>query len=457
MIRRAGWLLLAPCCVLAQLQLALVEAGSERPAAGLLDLGTTDAGDVIDARFRLRNPGSAPATLRVLSVAGSGFTLSGPPILPLTVAAGHWTSFTVRFQSATYGLFAASLTVNTETVLLYTRARPALVLYVDEARGFRIVPAGSAVGFGSVERGSALSRRFRLENPGPTTMRLANMTMTMNGASWRGPAGLELPLTLAPQESVIFELTFAPQFAGPHQSILTVENRNYWLVAAAVEPPFPRPQVVLGPGTLASGQQARLTVRLASPSRRAGSGQLRLQFTPGVPGAWDDPAIRFLSPAGRVVTFTVEEGADTARFGEREEVEFQTGSTAGTLAFTVALGEHVEPVLAPLAPRPVVIDSAQASRAGGGLEVRLTGFDNSRSVSQAVFTFLDAGDRPVEPGPIRVDLAAEFRRYFETSTLGGVFAMRAVFPVTGDASRIAAVEAEMTNSIGTTRTERLRF
>jgi hypothetical protein len=61
------------------------------------------------------------------------------------------------------------------------------------------------------------------------------------------------------------------------------------------------------------------------------------------------------------------------------------------------------------------------------------------------------------PGTIHADATAAFRQLFETSDLGGAFLLRAVFPLTGDASRIAAFEAVIGNSQGAAVATRASF
>ena len=96
-------------------------------------------------------------------------------------------------------------------------------------------------------------------------------------------------------------------------------------------------------------------------------------------------------------------------------------------------------------------------RTAGGLEIRITGFDNTRSLGALAFTFYDAAGNPIAPGAIRTDAAADFASYFAGSDLGGVFLLRAVFPVTGDASGVASCEATLTNSAGSAKTQRTFF
>jgi hypothetical protein len=145
------------------------------------------------------------------------------------------------------------------------------------------------------------------------------------------------------------------------------------------------------------------------------------------------------------------------RFGGAQEIRFQTGSTAGTLVFTVEAGKWSERKTVVIGPEPVGISASRVVRGTSSVEVTLSGYDNTRSASQLTYTFYDARGNPVQPGAIRVDGSAAFRQYFETSGLGGAFLLRAVFPVSGDAGGIESVEAEVASSAGTARTGRIRF
>ena len=59
--------------------------------------------------------------------------------------------------------------------------------------------------------------------------------------------------------------------------------------------------------------------------------------------------------------------------------------------------------------------------------------------------------------PVKVFVARDFERWWQESKLGGIFLFRASFPVTGDASQIAAVEAAIVNASGTTDNQRMSF
>lgn len=446
----------APTLLWAQLQVSLIQGSVELPVREVMDLGSVDASDVLEARFRARNTASAAVAVHTIQVAGAGFTRKDVPALPATLAPGAALEFSVQLAPAGPGAYSAVLTVNTISILLRARATAGPVLSLEEERRGPIRLASmETVAFGSTEAGSSVTRRFRLENP--YTERVEVAELAVQGDAFRLSAAFVVPRSLEAGESLAFEIAFVPVSAGVHAGRLVMNGRAFVLSGTATEPPPPRPQIVLDPANLRSGQQVRLRIRLAERARAAGQGELRVQFEPAQFGWPDDPAIGFVSPAGRSVRFWFEAGAEAARFDGRDEVILQTGTTAGRLTLEARLGVNCEQVTLVLAPLPVVVDTARAERKAGGLELYLAGFDNTRSVSQLVFTFYDRGGHVLEPGPIVVDAAAEFRRYFDSAALGGIFALRAAFPVTGDVSAVAAVEIEIRNSAGASRTSRVAF
>jgi hypothetical protein len=449
---RLALLVLVPLCAVAQLQTLVVAGGVERPLGALCDVGSVAAGDALEARFRVRGSG----TLQTIKVAGTAFSLGDYPSLPYTLAPGAMVDFTVRFAPGAPGAFSASLTVNggVSTLLRGTAVAAAQVL-VESADALLVLQAGETVDFGRVERGAAAARRFYLLNRTGGWLRIA--VVRVEGQAFSGPLDLAAPVVLDNGQRVPFDVRFAPQAAGVVEGALEVDGRRFPLRGTGIDIPLPRPVIRIEPGTAASAQQGTLRVEFAEPARAAGSGELRVEFRSAVAGVAADPAILFLSVSSRFAQFTALEGDTRAHFGERDDITFQTGTTAGALVFTAHLGDVTEQMIVPIAPAPVEFESVKALRPGSQIELQITGFDNLRTVSQMSFTFYDAKDAPVAPGSIKVDVTGDFRRYFETSAVGGDFALRAVFPVTGKASDIVSVEVEAANSAGATRSSRVRL
>lgn len=452
---------LLPVCALAQLQTLVIERGVERPLGALYDVGSVWVGDTLEVAFRARNAEAAKITLRtiqVINVAGAGFSRGDYPPLPYDVAPGAYVDFKVRFAPPVVGLFSASLAVNGATVSLRgtgVAAPPAPAVLVERDDGSTLLlQAGDAIDFGRTERGVAAARRVRIENRTGGYLRI--VTIRVEGQTFSASGVPPVPVLLDNGQSIRFEVRFSPQAAGLAEGSLEIDGRRFVLRGTGTEIPFPRPAIRIQPGVTASAQQGQLRIEFAEPSRTAGAGTLSVEFRSGVAGVAADPYIFFLPPSSRFAQFTVKEGDTRARFGDRDDITFQTGTTAGTLVFTARLGDAAEQLTAPVAPAPVGFDSVKALRSGSQIEVQIVGYDNVRTVSQMTFTFYDARDAAIAPGPIKVDLASKFRDYFET-TAGGDFKLRVVFPVIGKISDIVSLELETANSAGPTRSARVRL
>ncbi len=85
----------------------------------------------------------------------------------------------------------------------------------------------------------------------------------------------------------------------------------------------------------------------------------------------------------------------------------------------------------------------------------LAGFDNTYSASQLSFTFYDSRGSAIQPGAIRVDVSSTFQQYFASTQAGGMFALLAKFPMTGDSNQVASVDVQITNAAGVTTAQRV--
>ena len=447
--------LVAASAACAQMRLYAVDAnGAEREATGLFDMGSSGPGDLLQTRFRARNTGTAAISLLDLRVAGQGFTVSGPSI-PLNIAPGLAADIVVRFSATGSGSYSANLTVNALSLLLRATVTAAPVLTASGAD----VPAGTAIYLGRIQKGQKGLVPLTLENRGrdPLTIR----AVTISGASFAYRGG-SVPLTLAPGANQRFEIEFAPAANGSYTGTLHIDGRTFPLTGVGFDPPLPKPAILIE-GTEASGQQPKLIVELAAVPESAGSGILRMDFRPLTATLPDDPAIRFLTGGARSINVQVREGERRVFFGGSStlrDAAFQTGTTAGTLTLTLELSTHVETRTIQLQPLAPVIEAPTALRKTQDLEVALTGFDNTRSLSQALFTFYDGAGRPIAPGTIRADVRRDFEELFRSPSglAGGTFSLRAAFPVQGGAaSQVASVEVELVNSAGGGRTQRIVF
>ena len=431
-------LLLAPAAH-AQFDLFLVEGTTERAAPALYDFGSLYADESASAHFRLRNTSSQPATLNVLVVAGVGFSLTAPAI-PAGVAPQGAIDLSVVFHDGDTGGYSAALRADGVAILLTATVAPRLT--------YREVPGAGTVfpgplDFGSVVRGSDAQIRIAIQNDTPLVLTVP--AISVQGAAFALLGTAPSGQMLKPRQGGEFTIVFTPQTAGVRQGSLTLGDRSYPLLGTGIDPPLPKPIVSLDLKQAASAQQGALTVRFDAPAQTSGTGTATLDFLGPA-----DSAIAFAA-GGRSVTFAIAPGDVMA------VLPFQTGTTAGVLTFTAQIGGRSDQQSVTIAAVPPGIATTQAVRSAGTLAIGITGFDNTRSLEALSFTFYDAAGNAIAPGAIHTDATADFGRYFAGSDLGGVFLLRAVFPVTGDAALVASCEATLANSAGSVKTPRTSF
>lgn len=467
------------CCLPAQLRLYLLQNGSEAPITDQYGFGTLSLGDFRDIPFRLRNVGTGSAPLTILSLSGvSDFSFVNPPAVPQTVPAGAALDLTIRFQPAASGSSSTNFTADGVSAIFYGSALPAATISLDDGSGqWHVLMADAAIDFGRVMRGSSATRRLKLANTGGAALTIRNAEVAdlanVPGADGSFPCtgavlppssvpfqciGVALPLRLAPGASAIMQLNFSPAVNGPQPNwALEIEQRRFTLTGEGIDPPFPRPGIVLDIASRRSAQQGTLTVRLAVASQATGTGSVAVECHPHTSAANPDTGILFLSTGGATASFSVKQGDTVAHFGSEDSVVFQTGTTAGDIVFTVKLGDFTETQTLNIAPAVMGVDPPLAQRTSAGLDLKINGFDNTRSASKLTFQFFDASGNSLAPGVMTVDGATAFQQFFGSSDLGGMFALHAFFPVIGNPKQVGGVAVEMVNSAGTSRTGRIPF
>jgi hypothetical protein len=309
------------------------------------------------------------------------------------------------------------------------------------------------VDFGSVQLGSSVARHFAIVNQTAAVLTVPAIAVPAGDFALSGaaPGGQAIPAG----QSANFYVQFTPTATGARTGSLVIGPSTYALAGTGVEAPLPNPGLSISLPQSLSAQQGAVTVTLDAASRTSGSGTLTLAFLPG-PGLTDDALIAFAS-GGRTAAFTVSPGDAQGYFGTQPAAIFQTGSTAGALTFTVQLGGVTAQQTIAILPTTVGITQAQGVRSAAGVQVQVTGFDNTHTTGPLTFTFFDTSGNAVAPGAVHSDATASFATYFQNSGLGGVFLLTAVFPVTGNPLQIGAFQVQFANSAGTAQTARTTF
>jgi hypothetical protein len=492
MIRPAGLFvfLAGAVCASAQVTLSTVQGTAVTPTGQLYDFGSVALGSVAQVEFQLTNTGSSAVYLTDLAVAGTtsqtppytpNFSVAcalspdlcsgSPPLqqLPIQINPTGTLDFTVQFEPFQIGMPSAVMTIaagNTLTIFLSGTGVPGITVLLNN----QPLTAGQTIGFSSVQVG--LSQTIALMLANQTNALLAVPAIQPPSGGGFSISGSALTATsVAPGSSTELDVTFTPTATGPQQSTLNIGLNSYPLQGTGLAAPpavFPVASIQVTLASPASAQQGTLAVTLASAAPSSGTGTVTLAFQSAVSGVSDDPTVTF-ADGTRSAAFTVAQGAATAQFGANPSVSFGTGTTAGTLVFTVTLGSNPPQTANVAIPAALIgIDAAVAARnvecdpavvycTTANVQLQINGWDNTRTASQIVFSFFDSSGKAIAPGNITVPAASPFAQYFAASDLGGVFGVAALFPVTGDSDLVVAATVAITNSAGTAQSATITF
>jgi hypothetical protein len=387
--------------------------------------------------------------------------------LPGSIAGNSSATFTVSFAPGQLGVTDPSTALIVGTLSYPLKGTGIVVADIDALDiSYTDITSGSP-SFGKITRpqpatpiqfdqlvaGGATSSvlNFVVTNPTSSYNAVAVSPLRVSGAGFGILDAPTAPINIAPGSSVTFKLTFSAAASGTYTGSLSIGTRQFVLQGLTAVSPFPSFSLQLS-APLTSQQQASLSIQFSAPAAIAAIGTLTMKFTPSVANVADDPAIAFLATNGRQLNIDLAVGSQTATYKGQSAIAFQTGTTAGTLTFTV---EFVN--TAPysqsftISPATVHITSATAVRQNPNLVVTINGYDNTYSAGQLSFTFYDLAGKVI--APITVNAATSFQQYFFTNnTAGGAFTLQASFPVQGDVTQVGSVAIGLSNSLGPTNT-----
>jgi hypothetical protein len=302
---------------------------------------------------------------------------------------------------------------------------------------------------------------FTVTNPQTTIGAVTVPTLTVTGAGFNLSGASTMPASIAPGQSMTFQITFSASAAGAYNGTLSIGTRTFSLAASA--PPglgssgsaLPGISLICGAApcstqTFGSQQQIHLALQLSSAAPYQSIVTFGATFAPSVTGITGDPTIGFISPISTPqfqVTFA--SGSQQGTYQGQSQFTFQTGTTAGTITFTLTYPVTQQTLTwsITIAPSPIQITSTVAQRQGTNLVVTLTGYDNTYSAGNASFTFYDNNGKLLQPALV-VPSATPFQQYFFGSNdYGGAFSLQVTFAVNGDPTQVGSVGVSLSNAV----------
>lgn len=453
-------------------------------------------GSTYSIPFTLTNNTSNPIpvpTIANTTYSLPSFTSPNLASLPATIAPGSTVNFTVVFspQATAPGAATSQTAVLTIGSGTYTLQGYELVANNNDPVQVSCVystgqpcqgPANTVNTYSVGPNLNTLSLIFTVTNPNPvgtafaditlpappsisdtTDFTLGTATLIPTGSSSSGTAiTAGQPVTIQPGYSLTFQVTFTG--ASNASGTLTIGNGIAYTLNGQPAPAVGStgsdlPGITLMCGatpcssqTFGSQQQVQATLQVNTATTAGAT--LAISFTSLVSGV-TDPAITFISPYNTPnLSFSFTPSSLSGMLGNGQPgFTFQTGTTAGTINFTLTDSATLQTMTLPaitIQPAKVQIETATAVRSDPNLIVTITGYDNTYSAGQLSFTFYDLSGNNLTPNAIQVNAATAFKDYFFSSsnTAGGAFSLQVTFPVTGDVTQVGSVTANITNSAG---------
>ncbi|HEX4228191.1 MAG TPA: choice-of-anchor D domain-containing protein [Bryobacteraceae bacterium] len=372
--------------------------------------------------------------------------------------------FTVTFAPGQTGLTTATLQIGTNsyplvgTGVVVADIDALQISYVDST-GVRTSPqAASSISFGQPVEGTSAALTFTVTNPITSFNAVTLSTISVTGTGFTAMGLPNMPASIAPGTSISFIVTFAPSQSGTFTGSLSIGTRVFGLTGIGADLPIPTASLVFDTTNFTSQQQPHISVQFASPSTITAIGTLTMQFTSSVVNVQDDPAVKFLATSGRSLQVTVASGATSATYNGQSQLTFQTGTTAGTILFTLTFPDK-QPITQQITivPAPVQITQMTAVAQDPFLVVTMTGYDNTYSTGPMTFNFYDTTGKVIASN-MAVNATSNFQQYFSTTSSGGAFSIQLSFPTSGGAtSSVGSVSATMSNSVGTSTLTQANF
>ena len=425
---------------------------------GTIRMPDTAVGVVNSGVVRVRNTGNADGRIGAVAVVGAGYRVADLAPLPATVAQNGAFTFTVVFAPRESGPATGQLLIDDVSIALNgTGVGAGLRIGARIGATVTPVPDGGTITFPNTSIGSTSPVFVQLTNAGNAAATVNGIGLT--GAAFTAPALPQMPATIAPGQTIEFQLDFAPAAAGAVSGALQIDDRSIPLRGTGNSPP-PLPGVVLTnlPETAAALQQPAVGLTLAEAYPLDLTGKLTLAFLPD--SFADDPSIQF-SSGGRTVDFRIPANSTEAVFGESaRQVQFQSGTVAGVISVTpsfTAGAVNVTPTPAPVKtvtvpPAPPQLRGVQpGTRTATSFELLVSGLSTTRSITQLKLDFSPAPGARLETPSLTYNVEAPFTAWYQSAagrSFGSQFTVAVVVNVSGDANSIQAATVTASGPAG---------
>jgi hypothetical protein len=425
---------------------------------GTIAFPTVPLGQSSTLSVRVENDGNASGVVGSVTVVGGDFVAAGVIPLPRTFAPGESLVFQVVFTPANIGNRTGILLVD-NTVLNLSGVGSGTVITLTATVDTVVspLPNNSTLNFPNTAVGATLSVMVTVTNSGNVAGSVNSISVS--GAQFAIGKQPALPAQLSPGASLVFSLVFQPNSVGSVAGALAVDNQTIVLRGSGTAP-APLPTYSFGglSGKVLPLQQPVVTLQLAQPYPTDVTGSLALTFTST--SFADDSSIQF-STGGRTVAFRIPANSTTALFGQASQIQFQSGTVAGTITLTPAFSVgSVDLTPRPPVTQTVAIDAAApqlrnlqlGTQTAGSFELLLTGYSTPRSVQNLNLTFTPAPGANLQTTTLQVNTETAFATWYQnptSTTSGSQFTASIIIDASGSLNAVQSISITAANVAGT--------
>jgi hypothetical protein len=151
-----------------------------------------------------------------MNVSGTAFSVANLS-LPLALAAGQSVDFDVTFTPSGHGWTGGTVVLTSNASNKRLSIWTGGVAVANES----LTPSPATLSFGNVSVGSSSTLPISFTNTGTSYVTLSNVASTGTGYTFSGPT---LPVSIAPNTTVAFNVLFAPSAAGASSGTLVLRN-----------------------------------------------------------------------------------------------------------------------------------------------------------------------------------------------------------------------------------------
>ncbi len=442
--------------------------GSAITAGQVISLPDAEIGEKSTVTLRVTNGGNADGRITAINVAGTGFSLTDAPFVPLTLPIGATATVTVTFAPTQAGRVSGRLRIGNDTFEISGNGLGSVLQFAYTIGSASItVQNNGQVAFSPVAVGGSSTVRFIVSNTGTASASIGSISVVQTGTVFALSQVPAMPITIQPNGSFAFQVAFTPTTMGASSATLKLDTQTFTLAGTGNAPAALPAYKFEGPAAAQDPMaQPAVTLSLSEAYPLVLSGTLTLNFYSEV--GVNDPSVQFAT-GGRTVAFTIPANSTRAVFpNNASQVRVQTGSVAGSITLTPSFQTTEGKIdLTPLNPASFSLSVAQSaprllgvsitSKSSSGFTVLVTGLATGRSITQMDFTFSPTSGENVATSKVTLPVESSFVAWY-TSTAsqayGSLFTASVPFTMSGDVKNVASI-VDTIQSVSVTLTNRL--